>query len=44
MAQYLDQPRIIDGNKDLQKASYLGPEFYDQSIEIFLKEELEHQF
>lgn len=36
--QYLDKPRIMKGNRDLQSASFLGPEFEDAAIEQFLKE------
>jgi len=38
--EYLEKPRNIkDGNKkDLQRASYLGPEFTSDEIESFLKE------
>ncbi len=35
---YLDKPRHLDGECDLQKASRLGPEFSDEEIEAFLKE------
>lgn len=37
--KYLGKPRIVDGKNDLQKGSFLGPEFEDQSIESFLKKE-----
>lgn len=35
--QYLENPRRFNGEKDFQKASYLGPEFDRQYIETFLK-------
>ncbi|MBU1882245.1 carbamoyltransferase, partial [bacterium] len=35
---YLDKPRHLNGTRDLQKASRLGPEFSDDQIEAFLKE------
>ncbi|MCP5104879.1 MAG: carbamoyltransferase [bacterium] len=33
---YLDKPRTVDGKNDLQKGSYLGPEFGDGDIKEFL--------
>jgi len=33
--QYLDNPRQVDGEKDLQSGSLLGPEYSDQEIEEF---------
>jgi carbamoyltransferase len=36
--QYLDQPRVVDGSKDRQKASCLGPAFSDDFIERFLEQ------
>lgn len=36
--QYLDKPRVINGKKDAQKASYLGPEFDNRLIERFLND------
>jgi len=35
---YLDKPRPLNGNRDLQKASRLGPAFNDDQIEAFVKE------
>jgi carbamoyltransferase len=35
---YYDKPRVLDGHRDLQKASRLGPDFPDDEIEVFLKE------
>jgi carbamoyltransferase len=35
---YLDKPRVLNGNRDLQKASLLGPKFSDAEIDAFLKE------
>ncbi|TKJ37626.1 hypothetical protein CEE37_13835 [candidate division LCP-89 bacterium B3_LCP] len=35
---YLDKPRSLDGKRDLQKASRLGPEFSDDQINAFLNE------
>jgi len=35
---YLDKPRALDGHKDLQKASRLGPEFTDEQIAAFISE------
>lgn len=35
--QYLDKPRASDGVHDHQKGSYLGPEYSDEEIELFLK-------
>ncbi|MGE5498980.1 MAG: carbamoyltransferase, partial [Syntrophothermus sp.] len=34
--QYLDNPRTADGITDFQQGSYLGPEFSDDEIEMFL--------
>ncbi len=34
--QFLDQPRKVQGGKDGQKASYLGPDFKNETIEGFL--------
>ncbi len=36
--QYLGNQRQADGVNDFQKASYLGPEYSDEQIEAFLKE------
>jgi carbamoyltransferase len=36
--QYLDNPRPLNGGKDLQTGSYLGPEFEQSDIEAFLEE------
>jgi len=38
--QYLEKPRAqaLNGKKDLQKASYLGPDFDNETIETFLNE------
>jgi len=36
--QYLNNDRVASGAKDFQKASYLGPEFSNEEIETFLKE------
>lgn len=35
--QYLDQPRAVQEEKDLQKGSYLGPGYSDAEVEAFLK-------
>ena len=35
--QYLNKPRCVDGTHDLQKGSYLGPEYSDEEVEAFLK-------
>ena len=35
---YLNKPRALDGHKDLQKASRLGPEFTDEQIAAFISE------
>lgn len=35
---YLDKPRMLDGKRDMQKASRLGPEFSDEEIQNFLNE------
>ncbi len=35
---YYDKPRQLDGHRDLQKASRLGPEFSDDEIDGFLQE------
>lgn len=35
--QYLGNKRIVDGNRDKQKASYLGPAFSNEAIEAFFK-------
>jgi len=37
--QILDNPREVSYSKDLQKASYLGPEFSDNEIEQYLKDQ-----
>jgi carbamoyltransferase len=37
--QYLDQPRRVDGRRDGQSGSYLGPAFPPAQIETWLKEE-----
>lgn len=34
--QYLDNPRTADEKTDFQQGSYLGPEFSDSEIEMFL--------
>lgn len=34
---HLDKPRQVDGVRDLQKGSYLGPEFSSAEVESFLK-------
>ncbi|MDZ7331447.1 MAG: carbamoyltransferase [candidate division KSB1 bacterium] len=36
--QYLGHERHADGVNDFQKASYLGPEYSDEEIEAFLKQ------
>ena len=36
--QYLDNPRNVDGQHDLQRGSYLGPGYSGEEIEDFLKE------
>jgi carbamoyltransferase len=36
--QYLDNPRNVDGQHDLQRGSYLGPGYSGDEIEAFLKE------
>ena len=36
--QYLDNPRNVDGQHDLQRGSYLGPRYSGEEIEAFLKE------
>jgi carbamoyltransferase len=36
--QYLEKPRTLNGEKDFQKASYLGPEFDNHKVETYLKE------
>jgi len=36
--QYLDNPRNVDGQHDLQRGSYLGPGYSGEEIEAFLKE------
>jgi carbamoyltransferase len=36
--QYLDNPRNVDGQHDLQQGSYLGPGYSGEEIEAFLKE------
>jgi carbamoyltransferase len=33
---YYDKPRSLDGHRDLQKASRLGPAFADDDIKVFL--------
>jgi carbamoyltransferase len=35
--QYLDNPRLVDEEHDLQSGSCLGPEYSDEEVEIFLK-------
>lgn len=35
--QYLENPRLLNGEKDFQKTSYLGPVFDNQYIETFFK-------
>ncbi len=35
--QYLGNERKVDGKNDLQKGSYLGPEFTSEEIKIFLE-------
>lgn len=35
--QYLDNPRNVDGQHDLQRGSYLGPGYSGEEIEAFLK-------
>jgi carbamoyltransferase len=35
---YLDNPRKIDGNLDAQKGSYLGPDYDNQEILVFLEQ------
>ena len=35
--QHLGKPRTAHGNKDLQRGSYLGPEYADDQIEQYLK-------
>jgi len=35
--QYLDNPRRVDGSRDLQGGSLLGPAYSDQEVEAFLK-------
>lgn len=37
--KYLNNQRIVDGIKDLQKASLLGPSYSDDYIESFLKKQ-----
>lgn len=36
--QYLDKPRKVDGKRDLQKGSLLGPGYSDSDVEAFLIE------
>jgi carbamoyltransferase len=36
--QYLDNPRNVDEQHDLQRGSYLGPGYSGAEIEVFLKE------
>lgn len=36
---YLDKPRHADNFQDFQHGSYLGPQFSDQEIETYLKEQ-----
>ena len=36
---YYDKPRIVDGNRDAQHGSYLGPEFSEKEILNFLNKE-----
>ncbi len=35
--QYLEKGRIVDGERDLQRGSYLGPEFGNENISDFLR-------
>jgi carbamoyltransferase len=35
--QYLNNPRLVDGEGDLQSGSCLGPEYSDDEVEVFLK-------
>jgi carbamoyltransferase len=35
--QYLDNPRNVDGQHDMQQGSYLGPGYSSEEIEAFLK-------
>ena len=35
--QYLNNPRSVDGQQDLQDGSYLGPSYSDEEVEVFLK-------
>ncbi|WP_246043076.1 carbamoyltransferase family protein [Fodinibius saliphilus] len=37
--QIMDKPRMLNGQKDFQKGSYLGPSFSQKEIEQWLKEE-----
>ncbi|MCL4510760.1 MAG: carbamoyltransferase [Bacteroidetes bacterium] len=37
--RYNDKPRIVDGNRDAQHGSYLGPEFSEKEILNFLNKE-----
>lgn len=37
--QYCDNKRYADGINDKEKADYLGPQYSNESIELFLKEE-----
>ena len=37
--EYLDNPRKVDGRRDLQSGSYLGPAFPASQIETWLREE-----
>jgi carbamoyltransferase len=36
--QYLNNPRIVDEQKEIQKGSYIGPQFSDDEIEKYLLE------
>lgn len=37
--KHLKKPRLVNGKKDFQKGSYLGPSFTDKEIEAYLKRE-----
>jgi carbamoyltransferase len=37
--RYGNNPRLVDGRKDAQRGSYLGPEFHERDILNFLNEE-----
>lgn len=36
--EYLEKPRTVDGKNDLQSASYLGPDFDNDTVEKYLTE------